>query len=548
VGLTIRTCNLLLAAALIITPSVAAAKADDAVNQYAAARLAEIGKRDGDALKAYIKLYRTAPDSAVLADRIYDSAIRSGDMAAAIRAVRSQELHGEVASEGPLLLFTDAFRQKNWALAVLAVDELSTRSNLGFMAPILRSWINVAQGKPHGLPEAGEQSDPLFAFYSSDQRVYLDLAVGDYNKAKLGLRNMALVGGDNMRDLFLRASPIIKKQGDAAFAEALIGTALGTDQISISALPSGVKLSPETGLAALHTRISSALLEQEIAEPALVLARNALWIEPTYEPAKIAVARALVAQGQEATALALLASIPPTSPYWSPAVNERIAILTAQKRFDDALADATKGAARWPKSFNMKILVAQALAAKGDIRGAATQYREVADLADKGGYGPRQRANYRLLLASTIDKAGNWAAAKQEMEAALILDPNNAQILNYLGYNMLEKGDDTARAAAMIQRAYEMSPDSIAITDSMGWAHYQTGDIGKALPLLEKAAKAAGNDVAINEHLGDAYWRAGRRRDARYAWGVASEAADDATAMRLANKVDVGPSDQYTAH
>jgi tetratricopeptide (TPR) repeat protein len=543
VGLTIRICNLWIATALIAVPSLAVAKADDAVNQYSAARLAEIGNRDDEALKGYIKLYRQAPDSAVLADRIYDSAIRSGDMPTAIRAVRAQELRGDVSSEAPLLLFADAFRQKNWTLAALAVDELATRSNLGFMAPILRSWINVAQGKPHDLPDAEEKSDPLFAFYSNDQRVYLDLAAGDYSKAKLGLRNMALVGGDNMRDLFLRAAPIIAKHGDAAFAEALVGTAMGPDRLPVAALPSANKLTPEAGLASLSTRISSALLEQEILEPALVLGRVASWIDPTNEPAKIATARALAAQGQAEAALALLTAIPSSSFYWSRAVGERIAILNGQTQFDDALAAARDGAQRWPKSANMKVLVAQALEAKGDIESAATEYRAIADMADKGGNSPHQRANYRLLLASALDKSGNWSAAKQEMEAALILDPNNAQILNYLGYNMLEKGGDPERALAMIQRAFEMVPDSIAIMDSMGWAHYQTGDIDKAVPLLEKAAKAAGNDVSINEHLGDAYWRAGRRRDARYAWGVAGQTADDVAAMRLASKADIGLSE-----
>lgn len=547
-GQIIRTCNLWIWAALIAAPTLAAAKTDDAVNQYTAARLAEIGNRDVEALKGYIKLHRDAPDSAVLADRIYDSAIRSGDMAAAIRAVRAQELRGETPSEAPLLLFADAFRQKNWAMAKLAAQELSTRSNLGFMAPILLSWVNVAQAMPHDLPAVEDQSNPLFAFYSDDQRIYLDLATGDFTKAKLGLRNMALVGGDNMRDLFLRAAPIMAKQGNSAFADALIGTAMGPDRLSMAELSPQARLPFEAGLAALHTRISSALLEQEIIEPALVLARTAQWIDPSYEPAKIATARALTIQDQDRPALALLAVIPSTSPYWSRAVNERITILNRQKRVDDALAAAKDGAARWPKSLYLKILVAQTLEAKGDIQAAVTAFREVADLADKGGHSPRQRANYRLLLASAVDKSGDWNGAKKEMEAALVLDPNNAPILNYLGYNMLEKGDDPSRALPMIQRAFEIAPDSIAITDSMGWAHYQTGDIGKAVPLLEKAAKAAGNDVAINEHLGDAYWRAGRRRDARYAWGIASQAADDAAAMRLASKADIGLSEPPTAH
>jgi len=61
-----------------------------------------------------------------------------------------------------------------------------------------------------------------------------------------------------------------------------------------------------------------------------------------------------------------------------------------------------------------------------------------------------------------------------------------------------------------------------------------------ALPLLEKAAKVGGPDIAINEHLGDVYWAVGRRRDARYAWRIASYGTEGETAERLSRKIDIG--------
>ena len=131
-------------------------------------------------------------------------------------------------------------------------------------------------------------------------------------------------------------------------------------------------------------------------------------------------------------------------------------------------------------------------------------------------------------------------ARKAELEILLTLDPNNAQGLNLLGYSLLERNGDRAKALALVKRAYEISPDSSAIIDSLGWAYYLQGDTERALPLLEKAAKAAGSDVAINEHLGDIYWSAGRRREARYAWRVASLGSEGEAVERLSQKIDIG--------
>jgi tetratricopeptide (TPR) repeat protein len=537
----IPICKLGLAALLVGMPSLAVAQADDGVNRYAAARVAEMANRNDDALKGYARLYREAPDSAVLADRIFDSAIRAGDMASALRAVRAQALRGEVSAEASLLLFADAFERKNWPMALLAADELAMRNNLAFMAPILREWVDVAQGKAAELSLADDQNDPLLAYYANDQRIYLQLASGDIAKAKLGLRAIALVGGDFVRDLMLRAAPVIAAQGnDQDFADALVRTALGADKDIWTTLPRqpsrGGRLSANDGLSALHVRISAALLEQNVAEPALVLARLAVYYSPDSEPARLSLGAALDAVGLRTQALASVAGIAPTSPYWPDAVKWRVARLEPQP----AARLALDAAQRWPASPTLAVLSAQTQEASGQKTDAIKAYRKIVADAATGNAAPRLRAYYHLMLATALDNAGDWPAARRELDAALVLDPDNAQILNYLGYSLVERSQDLSRATAMIRKAFQIMPDSPAITDSLGWAHFQAGEYDRAVDLLEKAARNAGSDPAINEHLGDAYWRTGRLRDARYAWGVAAQTADGDAALRLAGKIDIG--------
>lgn len=516
------------------------AKTSDPAESYAAARVAEIGNRESEALKIYMKLYKDAPDSAVLADRIFASAIRSGDMTAALRAVRAHELQGQVSGEAILLLFANAFAAKNWPMALLAADELSVRSNLGFMAPILRSWANVAQGKAHDLPTADAQTEPLYAFYSQDQRAYFELNASEFAKAKYSLRQLALSSGEYSRDVLLRAVPIIRAQGDDMFADALISSAMGPDKTAVSGLPKAEKenskLTAADGLAALHVRVAAALLEQNINEPALVVVRIAASYAPNSPSAKLVLAKALVVHGLAGAADDILQTVPQSSPYWALAVRERV----SQMAPDAALKLSLYAAQTWPKSPTLALQAAQAQENAGDMKGAVNSYRTIADQADAKGFTASQRANYRLLLASALDNGGDWAAARKELEASLVLDPNNAQILNYLGYSMLERNEDVARATSMIEKAYQKAPDSVAITDSMGWAYFTRGYYQQAVMLLEKAAKASGHDSTINEHLGDAYWQTGRLRDARYAWRVASESAEGEAMSRIGRKIDLG--------
>jgi Flp pilus assembly protein TadD len=132
-------------------------------------------------------------------------------------------------------------------------------------------------------------------------------------------------------------------------------------------------------------------------------------------------------------------------------------------------------------------------------------------------------------------------AAKLKLHEGKALDPNNAYILNYLGFGMLERSEELDKALKFIKNAYLLAPDSAAIADSLGWAYFLNEDYPNAVSYLEKAALKLTNDVTINEHLGDAYWRSGLRVDARYAWKKAAYQADDLGAVhRLQQKIDVG--------
>jgi Flp pilus assembly protein TadD len=149
-------------------------------------------------------------------------------------------------------------------------------------------------------------------------------------------------------------------------------------------------------------------------------------------------------------------------------------------------------------------------------------------------------ANYLLLLGSAQERAGQWEAAKQSLERANSLFPNSAIILNFLGYSQLERRENVDVALDLIRTAYRLQSNSPAITDSLGWGLFLTGEHSEAVPLLEKAQLGQPDDPTINEHLGDAYWQVGRVFEARYAWRSARLFAEADSHARLDAKIDIG--------
>ena len=91
-------------------------------------------------------------------------------------------------------------------------------------------------------------------------------------------------------------------------------------------------------------------------------------------------------------------------------------------------------------------------------------------------------------------------------------------VLNYLGYSWAERGENLDEAFKLLEKALTLRPDSGAIVDSIGWAHYQLGEIDKARDYIERAVMMEPADPVIADHLGDIYWMLGRETEARYEW------------------------------
>jgi len=131
-----------------------------------------------------------------------------------------------------------------------------------------------------------------------------------------------------------------------------------------------------------------------------------------------------------------------------------------------------------------------------------------------------QPQEWRLFFQRGIahERLKQWAEAEADFRHALTLSPEQPQVLNYLGYSLIDRDMKLEEALEMVRRAAQLRPKDGAIIDSLGWAYYKIGHYDEAIAALEEAVRLRPEDPTINDHLGDAYWQVGRKFEAVFQW------------------------------
>ncbi len=109
-------------------------------------------------------------------------------------------------------------------------------------------------------------------------------------------------------------------------------------------------------------------------------------------------------------------------------------------------------------------------------------------------------------LAMCYDKLKQFENTEQHLKICIELDPENAELLNFLGYLYADKNINLAEAENLIRRALKLDPENPYYLDSLGWVYYRQGNAEKAIEYIRKAIyKMETDDAVLRDHLGDAY-------------------------------------------
>ena len=128
--------------------------------------------------------------------------------------------------------------------------------------------------------------------------------------------------------------------------------------------------------------------------------------------------------------------------------------------------------------------------------------------------------------ALVLEQGGQADKAESDLRSILIRQPDDAEALNALGYTLTLHSTRYQEAHDYIERALKLEPDDAAIMDSMGWVDYRLGDKPAALAYLRKAyAELADPEIAA--HLVEVMWENGDHDGARRLWTQALKSNPD---------------------
>lgn len=124
-----------------------------------------------------------------------------------------------------------------------------------------------------------------------------------------------------------------------------------------------------------------------------------------------------------------------------------------------------------------------------------------------------ENASLLLRKALILDLAGETVDALDLAEKVLGLDPENAEVLNFMAYTYAVQNVRLADAERLVLKALKHS-DAPHIRDTYGWVLYRQGRFDEALVELELALSELPDDATVLEHLGDLYVELDRNADA----------------------------------
>ncbi|HFC8550528.1 TPA: tetratricopeptide repeat protein [Neisseria lactamica] len=154
--------------------------------------------------------------------------------------------------------------------------------------------------------------------------------------------------------------------------------------------------------------------------------------------------------------------------------------------------------------------------------------RELDKIIEKPPVGSNTELQAEALVQRSVvyDRLGKRKKMISDLERAFRLAPDNAQIMNNLGYSLLSDSERLDEGFVLLQKAYQINPDDIAVNDSIGWAYYLKGDAESALPYLRYSFESQ-PEPEVAAHLGEVLWALGERDQAVDVWTQAAHLAGD---------------------
>lgn len=507
--------------------------------------------RSADAARYFAQAARADESAAgLIRERAFIAALMAGDITIAASVAPSTE-EGSVSSyrTGRLTKAVEAMALGDAVQARGLLTDGEIGAPHGATAALLTPWAAALAGDVPAsttLPEI--TGNPLAEPFAKFGRALLLERAKRYREADEAYR--ALIGELKGVSFFnLGYGEFLERRGRRADALRFYDGVLKDDPADNIIIEARARVqargkapplpTPQQAAAQTLMVMAANLISQRQPEMGAIYLRLALRLDPTRNEAWVMIGDFLEQGGDVEGARAALAKVAPDAPEYMAA---RVRLAVSYDRageVDEAIAIVQEAARGAPQNLEIQTLLADLLSSKKDYAGVIQVLDRV--IAAKGA-----SAEWRQYFSRGVayERTGRWVEAERDLMKAYELAPTQPDILNYLGYSWVDRGERLNEALGMLQRAVRAQPNSGAVIDSLGWAYYRLGDYQQARENLEQAVQLEAGDPDVNDHLGDVYWRLGREREARFQWSrVLTLEPDDRLKAKVENKLRVGLED-----
>jgi tetratricopeptide (TPR) repeat protein len=262
--------------------------------------------------------------------------------------------------------------------------------------------------------------------------------------------------------------------------------------------------------------LSKLFLHEGREDSTLLFARLADYLAPELEGVDLLLADTLYSTDNYPAAYDAYLKVTPDNPDFIKARLLAARSLKAQGKVHEAISFLQE-TQKQQNSIDIIYELGDYLRAEENHKQAIRYYTDVLKAFDKKDI-PKRYAYAYYLRAISYESEKQWDKAETDLMKAIEYFPDDAHILNYLGYGWIDRDKNIDQGIEMIRHALSIQPNDGYITDSLGWALYKKGQYEEAATVLEQAVELVPYDPILNDHLGDAYWQVGRKQEAIYQW------------------------------
>ena len=485
--------------------------------------------------KYFTRAFLSQPKDIRIGRRAIVSALETGDMASAVKLSGRVLKADKSEPMARAVLGVDAFRLGRKKRALKYFSGRSNDVTMTILMKLVQGWVEVEDKDYEAAREsfANLEGGLYFDHYAELQLAKLDGLQGETDAALERLDAVSEAGISGVEALLTRARILSaadrSDEAIAALEEILIdneGLSIGPVGQYLARLKVGESL-PK----------SSAKLEaaRALTEPAFgffaanrstdgaeLFLRFANWIEPEHTKSSLWLASLLEDRDEAGRddAYALYKKIDDQNPHYVSA-QLNIANIYFNREDDDKAIQTLEALNTREQSVLTRESLGRARFFRENYEEALPFYKELVDsLTDEEITANVESLRFRGIIYERLKR---WPEAEADFKRVLRLVPDDVDTLNYLGYTWVDRGENLTEAFDMIREAVKQQPQSGAIVDSLGWAHYKLGEYDKARENLEKAVALSPSSATIIDHLGDVYWKLDRKREAGFQWKRALE-------------------------